>query len=599
MKTLRLLTLSIFIPLCLLWSSPVAAQMGSVPYVFTSGTTIRSSDMNALFSDIYSRACNRAGCVLTATATTLTLLPTADNVSDIGSAALSYNDAWFDGTLTVATFVPTTVTCTGCITSTNVLDGTLLNADINSAAAIALSKLATFSSSDLAGRLTDESGTGVVAYTTSPSFTTPTLGVAVATTLDTGQGANELYDMDQNVLMTSNVTFAAVGVDNNGLLIEDTGGDHSLTFSVGTNFSTGRVLTFTPGDANRTITLSGNPTLADWFDQAVKSTSSPTFVTVTAALTGNAATATALQTARAINGVNFDGTAAITVTVPVATGITGLGTGVATALAVNVGSAGAPVLFNGAGGTPSSITLTNGTSLPWSGVSKSGSSLADLATRAVANLSDGSNVALLTGAAFTGQVTISGSTAEQLSVSTTANNYAARINGNGATGSSFGLLIDAGTNASDFAFNVRSKSGAAILMNLTGAGVLSVYNSGANFATDLKVLGAEGGSATLYLYSDEGDDGVDQWQFAVDASGILSIDANSSSVMIISPSTGNVTIPSLMATSGTRYVCSNTQGTLVDTAAACSGTDADAIASIPTLLARIEALEAQLGLRRQ
>ena len=35
------------------------------------------------------------------------------------------------------------------------------------------------------------------------------------------------------------------------------------------------------------------------------------------------------------------------------------GTGIATALAVNVGSAGAPVLFNGAGGTPSSLTLTN------------------------------------------------------------------------------------------------------------------------------------------------------------------------------------------------------------------------------------------------
>ena len=36
--------------------------------------------------------------------------------------------------------------------------------------------------------------------------------------------------------------------------------------------------------------------------------------TITAALAGNASTATALQTARAINGVNFDGTAAITVT---------------------------------------------------------------------------------------------------------------------------------------------------------------------------------------------------------------------------------------------------------------------------------------------
>ncbi len=41
------------------------------------------------------------------------------------------------------------------------------------------------------------------------------------------------------------------------------------------------------------------------------------------------------------------------------TGLTALGTGVATALGVNVGSAGAPVVFDGAGGTPSSITLTN------------------------------------------------------------------------------------------------------------------------------------------------------------------------------------------------------------------------------------------------
>lgn len=42
----------------------------------------------------------------------------------------------------------------------------------------------------------------------------------------------------------------------------------------------------------------------------------------------------------------------------------GLGTGVATALAINVGTAGAIVVLNGAGGTPSSITLTNGTGLP-------------------------------------------------------------------------------------------------------------------------------------------------------------------------------------------------------------------------------------------
>jgi hypothetical protein len=49
---------------------------------------------------------------------------------------------------------------------------------------------------------------------------------------------------------------------------------------------------------------------------------------------------------------------------PVSTGISGLGTGVATALAVNVGSAGAPVVNGGALGTPASGTLTNATGLP-------------------------------------------------------------------------------------------------------------------------------------------------------------------------------------------------------------------------------------------
>lgn len=47
---------------------------------------------------------------------------------------------------------------------------------------------------------------------------------------------------------------------------------------------------------------------------------------------------------------------------------TGLGTGVGTALAINVGTTGAPVLFDGALGTPSSGTLTNCTGLPAAGV---------------------------------------------------------------------------------------------------------------------------------------------------------------------------------------------------------------------------------------
>ena len=44
--------------------------------------------------------------------------------------------------------------------------------------------------------------------------------------------------------------------------------------------------------------------------------------------------------------------------------ITGLGTGVPTALAVNIGTTGAPVIFGGAGGTPSALGLINATGLP-------------------------------------------------------------------------------------------------------------------------------------------------------------------------------------------------------------------------------------------
>lgn len=63
--------------------------------------------------------------------------------------------------------------------------------------------------------------------------------------------------------------------------------------------------------------------------------------------------------------------------IAIGTAVSGLGTGVATALAVNVGSAGAPVVLNGALGTPSSGTLTNATGLPVStGISGLGTGVA-------------------------------------------------------------------------------------------------------------------------------------------------------------------------------------------------------------------------------
>jgi hypothetical protein len=58
-------------------------------------------------------------------------------------------------------------------------------------------------------------------------------------------------------------------------------------------------------------------------------------------------------------------TAASAVTcTPALAGITGLGAGVAAALAIAPGTAGGVVLYNGAGGTPSSLNLSNATNLP-------------------------------------------------------------------------------------------------------------------------------------------------------------------------------------------------------------------------------------------
>jgi hypothetical protein len=74
--------------------------------------------------------------------------------------------------------------------------------------------------------------------------------------------------------------------------------------------------------------------------------------------------------------------------VAISTGVTGLGTNVATALAVNVGSSGAVITNGGALGTPSSGTLTNASGLPIStGVSGLGSGVATfLGTPSSANL---------------------------------------------------------------------------------------------------------------------------------------------------------------------------------------------------------------------
>lgn len=96
-------------------------------------------------------------------------------------------------------------------------------------------------SAQLASILSDETGTLLVVFSDSPTFTT------------------------------------LINLPNAGLHILDTNASHDLIVAPGSDITADRTLTLTTGDSDRTITLSGNPTLDDWFDQSVKSGTSPTF----------------------------------------------------------------------------------------------------------------------------------------------------------------------------------------------------------------------------------------------------------------------------------------------------------------------------------
>jgi hypothetical protein len=143
--------------------------------------------------------------------------------------------------------------------------------------------LGTPSASNLRSAVTGTTGTaGNLVFSTSP-----TLSGVTTDTLDTGQGANELYDMDQNVLTTSNVIFAnatttnhyfpsaaVMGWDNSDLLLThstnlltltgggfkiDSGGTFTVT-GVTADFSTATGFNIMSG-ASPTVNVAGEMAL--------------------------------------------------------------------------------------------------------------------------------------------------------------------------------------------------------------------------------------------------------------------------------------------------------------------------------------------------
>ena len=133
-----------------------------------------------------------------------------------------------------------------------------------------------------------------------------------------------------------------------------TAGTGTLTIAAGKTLTASNTLTFTGTDGSSVAFGTGGTVVF----------TSGYGTGVATALAVNVGSAGAFVVNGGALGTPSSGTLTNATGLPVSTGITGAGTGVLTALAVNVGSAGAFVTFNGALGTPSAGTLTNATGLP-------------------------------------------------------------------------------------------------------------------------------------------------------------------------------------------------------------------------------------------
>lgn len=86
-------------------AAPAAAQIGSVPFTFTPGTTISSSQVNTNFSTVYGNALNRTGGVMTGTLTSQSVIPSTTNTYNLGDPSHLFANIYL-----------TTLSCSGCVT---------------------------------------------------------------------------------------------------------------------------------------------------------------------------------------------------------------------------------------------------------------------------------------------------------------------------------------------------------------------------------------------------------------------------------------------------------------------------------------------------
>lgn len=172
-----------------------------------------------------------------------------------------------------------------------------------------LSQFASTTSAQLAGVISDETGTGALVFANTPTLVTPVLGTptsgtltnctglpistgvsglgtGVATFLATPSSANLASavtdETGSGALMfgTSPTITTDITIPNTGLHLLDTDSSHDLILAPGSNLTADRTLTITTGDADRTLTISASATISGTNTGDVTLSGTPDYVTI-------------------------------------------------------------------------------------------------------------------------------------------------------------------------------------------------------------------------------------------------------------------------------------------------------------------------------
>lgn len=166
-----------------------------------------------------------------------------------------------------------------------------------------LDQFAATTSAELRSVLSDETGTGAAVFATSPTLVTPILGTPTSGALTncTAVPAGQIVGVIPIANLATGTPNGSKFIRDDGTLQAIPGGGDALVANSLDQFAD---VTQTAG---KTLAITDNTTLAG-------GTHSGTNTGDQTSVSGNAGTATALQTARTINGTSFDGTGNITVT---------------------------------------------------------------------------------------------------------------------------------------------------------------------------------------------------------------------------------------------------------------------------------------------